>query len=265
MSAVQAAACLRESARIALQHRAPADKCAATDALPSGDAAVFPDRILETPAHLPCRLERPELVSVLKVPKRSVHTVEGRAALLHSIAHIELNAIDLALDIMWRFPHLPKAFYHDWARVAQEEAKHFRLLNDHLAALGYQYGDFPAHNGLWDAAEKSKHDILARLALVPCTLEARGLDASPAVRDKLLSAGDKKGAEILDLILEEEIGHVAIGNRWFHHVCAERGLNPTEHYRALLTEHMPDYRLRAPINVEARKAAGGENGKLLLV
>lgn len=262
---MKAAVGLRECAFIALQHRHPADKCAAADALPCAAEAVVPERIFPSPALLPCRLERPELVSVLKVPKRSVHTVEGRAALLHSIAHIELNAIDLALDIIWRFPHLPVAFYQDWARVAQEEAKHFRLLNDHLEALGYQYGDFPAHSGLWDAAEKSKHDILTRLALVPCTLEARGLDASPAVRDKLLSAGDKKGAEILSLILEEEIGHVAIGNRWFHYICAERGLNPTEHYRALLAQYMPDYRLRAPINVEARKAAGQGNGELLLV
>ncbi len=265
MPEANATNCLRGSALLALQHRAPADKCAAADALPCAAAAVVPETVFPAPLHLPCRLERPELVSVLKVPKRSVHTVEGRAALLHSIAHIELNAIDLALDIMWRFSHLPTAFYQDWARVAQEEAKHFRLLNDHLQILGYTYGDFPAHNGLWDAAEKSKNDILTRLALVPCTLEARGLDASPAVRDKLLSAGDKKGAEILNLILEEEIGHVAIGNRWFHHVCAERGLNPTAHYRALLTEHMPDYRLRAPINVEARKAAGQGNGELLLV
>lgn len=247
---------MRHSALIALQHRAPADKCAAVDALPCAADAVVPETVFQAPPHLPCRLERPELVSVLKVPKRSVHTVEGRAALLHSIAHIEFNAIDLALDIMWRFPNLPVPFYQDWARVAQEEAKHFRLLNTHLEALGYQYGDFPAHNGLWDAAEKSKNDILTRLALVPCTLEARGLDASPAVRDKLLSAGDKKGAEILGLILEEEIGHVAIGNRWFHYICAERGFNPTEHYRALLAEYMPNYRLRAPINVEARKAAG---------
>src|SRR5262249_26426557 len=145
---------------------------------------------------------------------------------IHALAHIELNAIDLALDICWRFPGMPDDFYRQWMGVAQEEALHFELLRDHLRSLGFDYGSFPAHNALWEMAEKTREDLLARLALVPRTLEARGLDASPPLKAKLVSVGDKRAGEILDIILRDEIGHVAIGNHWYRWLCAERGLDP---------------------------------------
>jgi len=163
-----------------------------------------------------------------------MRTPEGRAALLHALAHIEFNAINLALDAVWRFPGQPEAFYLDWLQVAREEALHFELLRDHLRSLGFAYGDFPAHNALWEMAEKTRHDVLARIALVPRTLEARGLDASPAVKRKLLAVGDTKAGEILDVILRDEIGHVAAGNRWYRWLCTRRGL---EQVLAALNRH----------------------------
>jgi uncharacterized ferritin-like protein (DUF455 family) len=184
-----------------------------------------------------------------------VATREGLAALVHSIVHIELNAIDLAADVVWRFAGMPDDFYRDWIGVMREEAAHFELLRDHLATLGYRYGDFPAHNALWEMADRTRHDVLARVALVPRTLEARGLDASPAVRARLASAGDRAGAAIIDRILADEIGHVAIGNRWYAHLCAERGLDPVATY-ASLTSTYDAPRLRGPFNLEARRAAG---------
>lgn len=149
----------------------------------------------------------------------------------------------------------------DWALIAQEEARHFSLLVEHLASLGYGYDDFPAHNGLWDMAQRTEDDVLARLALVPRTLAARGLDASPQVRDKLLSAGDRRGADILALILQEEIGHVAAGNRWYRWLCAERGLDPVTTYTRLAEEHRAP-RLRGPFNLSARRAAGFDEEEL---
>ena len=252
---------LRAKSLSALQIHSPAEKCAATSALRCDDSEVNPAEAFPEPDHLPCRPDRPTLVSVLKVQKRSAHTVEGRAALLHALAHIELNAIDLGLDIVWRFPDMPTQFYIDWAIIAQEEAKHFTLLADHLSGLGYHYGDFPAHTGLWDMADRTKGDLLARLALVPRTLEARGLDASPPVRDKLLSAGDKRGAEILSIILQDEIGHVATGNRWYRWLCNQRRLDPIATYTAL-TEQYSAPKLRGPFNIEARRAAGFDEEEL---
>jgi uncharacterized ferritin-like protein (DUF455 family) len=252
---------LRAHSLSALQIRNPAEKCTATSALWCDQSQVNPAQVLPEPDHLPCRPDRPTLVSVLKVQKRSAHTVEGRAALIHSLAHIELNAVDLGLDIVWRFPDMPKQFYVDWAIVAQEEAKHFTLLAEHLSGLGHQYGDFPAHTGLWDMAERTKGDLLARLALVPRTLEARGLDASPPVRDKLLSAGDKRGAEILAIILQDEIGHVATGNRWYRWLCSQRSIDPIASYKAL-AEHYSAPKLRGPFNLAARRAAGFDEEEL---
>ena len=252
---------LRANSLSALQIHSPAEKCAATSALLCDESEVNAGEVFPEPDHLPCRPERPTLVSVLKVQKRSAHTVEGRAALLHALAHIELNAIDLGLDILWRFPGMPKQFYIEWAIIAQEEAKHFTLLADHLSGLGYQYGDFPAHTGLWDMAERTKANLLARLALVPRTLEARGLDASPPVRDKLLSAGDKRSAEILAIILQDEIGHVATGNRWYRWLCNQRGLDPIASYKALTEQHSAP-KLRGPFNLEARRAAGFDEEEL---
>ncbi len=205
--------------------------------------------------------ERPVLVDPSALPRRSVHSLEGRAALIAALAHIELNAIDLALDLIWRFDGMPVAFYRQWAQVAREEALHFTLLAEHLQTLGHRYGDFPAHNSLWEMAERTRGDLLARLALVPRTLEARGLDASPPIRAKLAAAGDAAGAAILDIILRDEIGHVAIGNHWYRHLCAARGLDPVSTYAELAARYRAP-RLRGPFNLEARRAAGFDEDEL---
>jgi uncharacterized ferritin-like protein (DUF455 family) len=225
-------------------------------AVPFGAGDAWPE-----PPGLPGRPPRPRLVQHTQLKPRSAHTREGRAALLHALAHIELNAIDLALDIVWRFDGLPDAFYGQWLQVAREEALHFELLRDHLATLGFGYGDFDAHDGLWQMAERTRHDLLARLALVPRTLEARGLDASPAVKSKLLAAGDERGGEILDIILRDEIGHVAVGNHWYRWLCAQRGLDPLATYAELATRHGAP-RPRGPFNLEARRAAGFDEAEL---
>jgi len=219
------------------------------------------DVLLATPAGIPGRPARPALVAHQQLAHGSLRTVEGRAALIHSIAHIELNAIDLALDIVWRFPGMPDQFYRDWIQVAKEEALHFTLLRDHLVSLGFDYGDFNAHNALWEMAEKTKGDLLARIALVPRTLEARGLDASPAVKRKLVGAGDLRAGEILDVILRDEIGHVAAGNRWYRYLCEKRGLDPIGTYAELVTRYQAP-KLRAPFNLEARRLAGFEDEEL---
>lgn len=210
---------------------------------------------------IPGRPARPELVPPLAVKHRSMHTVEGRAAMIHALAHIEFNAINLALDAIWRFPGMPDAYYADWLQVASEEALHFSLLAAHLESLGYAYGDFPAHNSLWDMAEKTSGDVLARIALVPRTMEARGLDASPPVRAKLAQAGDHAAAAILDIILRDEIGHVATGNRWFAWLCQTRGLDPIAAYAELAAAYKAPH-LRGPFNMDARRAAGFSEAEL---
>ena len=216
---------------------------------------------LSEPFVLPGRPGRPALVSPAKVPRRSLHTVQGRAALLHAVAHIEFNAINLALDAIWRFERMPDAYYRDWLRVASEEALHFSLLVEHLATLGHAYGDFDAHDGLWTMVEKTKHDIVARMALVPRTLEARGLDATPPMQAKLAQAGDHRAVEILGVILRDEVGHVAIGNRWYRWLCEREGLDPIAHFEHLLvTHHAP--RPKPPFNLDARRRAGFDDDEL---
>jgi uncharacterized ferritin-like protein (DUF455 family) len=227
----------------------------------AGGAPLDTRAVLEAPRGLPGRPLRPVLVDPARVPQRSVHTAEGRAALLHAIAHIEFNAINLALDAVWRFAGLPGDFYRDWLRVAAEEAQHFTLLAEHLRALGHDYGDFDAHDGLWAMAEKTKHDLVARMALVPRTLEARGLDATPAIQRKLARAGDARAVEILDVILRDEVGHVAIGNRWYRWACARDGLDPVAHYDVLAARHGAP-RLKPPFNVAARRAAGFDDDEI---
>jgi len=217
--------------------------------------------VLREPPGLPGRPPRPVLVPPAELKQRSVATKEGRAALIHALSHIELNAVDLALDLVWRFEGLPVTFYAEWVSVARDEARHFQLLHAHLNTLGYAYGDFPAHHGLWEMAEKTKHDLLARLALVPRTLEARGLDASPAIKEKLLSVGDEEGARILDIILGDEIGHVRLGNTWYREICRQRGLEPAVTYAKLAQDHGAP-RLRGPFNLEARRAAGFDEDEL---
>jgi uncharacterized ferritin-like protein (DUF455 family) len=194
-------------------------------------------------------------VPAKEVPTRSPFTLEGRAALLHAICHIEFNAINLALDAVWRFDGMPAEFYLDWLKVASEEGLHFSLLQTHLQSLGHEYGDFAAHDGLWSMCERTAHDIVARMALVPRTLEARGLDATPPIQAKLTRAGDVRAVEILDIILRDEVGHVAIGNRWFHHLCQARGLDAATLYPILVQQYQAP-RLKPPYNVEARRKAG---------
>jgi uncharacterized ferritin-like protein (DUF455 family) len=214
-----------------------------------------PDAMLDEPAQLPGRPDRPLLVAPSRLARRSTFTVGGRAALLHALAHIEFNAINLALDAIWRFAGMPEAFYVDWARVASEEAHHFGLLAGYLSSLGHRYGDFDAHDGLWEMAEQTRHDVIARMALVPRTLEARGLDVTPAMRSRFARAGDAHAVEILDLILRDEIGHVAIGNRWFRWSCERARVDPIEHYELLAMRHHAPVP-RPPFNREARAAAG---------
>ena len=222
------------------------------------DAAAM----LEEPAALPGRPAQPRLVPHVALARRSPFTPAGRAALLHSVAHIEFNAINLALDAVWRFPGMPDAYYRDWIGVAAEEALHFTLLREHLRdSLGHDYGDFDAHDGLWTMVERTKHDLVARMALVPRTLEARGLDATPPMQAKLAKAGDARAVEILDVILRDEVGHVAIGNRWYRWLCARDGLDPLDHY-ALLAQRHEAPRPRPPFNLEARRRAGFEADEL---
>ena len=213
---------------------------------------------------IPGKPEKPELVAPLQLPKRSMRTVEGRAALIHALAHIEFNAINLALDAIWRFDNMPENYYTDWLKVASEEAYHFSLLNTHLQTLGYEYGDFSGHNSLWEMVDRTKNDVLARMALVPRTMEARGLDATPSTRNKFAQVGDFKMAEILDIILHDEIGHVAIGNAWYNWLCTERNLEPIATFKSLCIEYSAP-KLKPPFNLEARRSAGFSEVELALL
>jgi uncharacterized ferritin-like protein (DUF455 family) len=201
------------------------------------------------------RPQRPVLAPPGSMPRRELNGPEGHAALIHALAHIEFTAVNLALDAVYRFPGLPADYYGDWLRVAAEEALHFGLLRDHLLKMGRDYGDFPAHEGLWDLARKTAHDPLARMALVPRLMEARGLDATPGIQNKLRGFGDRAGAAILDIILRDEVGHVASGDHWFRHLCAQRGLAPEPTYRRLVMESDAP-KPRGPFNESARLAAG---------
>ena len=206
----------------------------------------------------PGRPDQPLLQNPQHVPQRSVHTDKGLAALVHSVCHIEFNAINLALDAVWRFAGLPPAYYQDWLRVAYEESTHFKLLQNLLGKMGHAYGDFAAHDGLWSMCEKTADDVLARMALVPRTLEARGLDATPLIQAKLLLSPSPHAAafqSVLETILRDEVGHVAIGNHWFRYLCAEQGLDPLTHYPLLVQRHAAP-RLKPPFNTPARLAAG---------
>lgn len=256
---------MRRLALTALCEREPGAKVAAVGTVraryEAGDAVCRPDERIEESALVPGRPAKPELVEPRSLRHRGMQTEEGRAVLLHAIAHIEFNAINLALDAVWRFAGMPEAFYADWLRVAVEEAHHFGLLQARLVEFGHTYGDFPAHDGLWDMCARTRDDVLARMALVPRTLEARGLDASPPIRARLVQAGDVASAAILDVILRDEIGHVRIGNRWFRYLCDARGLEPHETY-ARLAEQYRAPRLRGPLNFEARREAGFDEEEL---
>ena len=208
-----------------------------------------------TKLDLPGRPEKPELVPPLEVPKRKMDTVEGRASLLHSLAHIEFNAINLALDAIWRFPDMPEQYYADWLKVAKEEAHHFTLVTEYIQSFGYSYGDFQAHNSLWEMVERTQDSVIARMALVPRTMEARGLDAVPMIRDRFKQIKDAQAVEILDIILRDEIGHVFVGNYWFNFLCSKASLSPISTYRDLAKQYRAP-KLRGPFNLNARKQAG---------
>ncbi|MQA18405.1 ferritin-like domain-containing protein [Rugamonas rivuli] len=250
---------LRAYALHCLLESDPGAKVAAVAAMAAasqaGQCGLDPAAALQAHGAIPGRPDKPELVPPLSVGRRSMATVEGRAMLIHALAHIEFNAVNLALDALWRFPDLPMEYYIDWLRVSAEEATHFAMLAAHLQTLGYSYGDFPAHDSLWEMVGKTTEDVLARMALVPRTLEARGLDAIPPLRAKLAQAGDREAAAILDIILRDEVGHVEIGNRWYNYLCQQRGLEPRATYAELAVRYKAPTP-RGPFNVEARLKAG---------
>jgi uncharacterized ferritin-like protein (DUF455 family) len=243
----------------------PSEKAAQARALADAAAAFsIADEAPQPTPPLPGRPARPRLIHPARVPRRSPSKPEGLAALLHAIAHIEFNAINLALDAAWRFDGMPREFYLDWTRVAGEEAYHFNLLADHLATLGHVYGDFDAHDGLWSMCEKTKDDIVARMALVPRTLEARGLDATPQIQDKLRQVNTPpalRAVGILDVILRDEVGHVAIGNHWYKWLCERDGIDPIATYPQLVRRYAAP-KLHPPFNQEARRRAGFSDDEL---
>ncbi|MBS0589942.1 MAG: ferritin-like domain-containing protein [Proteobacteria bacterium] len=213
------------------------------------------------PIRQPGRPARPHLVSPRELPPRGLGTTEGRAALVHAVAHIEFNAIDLAWDAVYRFRGMPQAYYRDWAQVAADETRHFRLLSARLAELGHVYGDFDAHNGLWEMAVKTSESCLERMALVPRVLEARGLDVTPGMIARLRGANDARTIDILEIILREEVAHVAAGSRWFAWCCVREGVDAQATFLRLIAEHARNA-VKPPFNIPARLSAGFEQGEL---
>jgi uncharacterized ferritin-like protein (DUF455 family) len=256
---------LHATAKRCLDARDPAEKLRLTHAtwaaLQAGE--LHPDLASPTPEPIgtPGRPERPQLVPQRQVPHRGLGTPEGRAALVHAVAHIEFNAINLAWDAVYRFRGMPADYYRDWARCANDEARHFALLSTRLTELGHTYGDFDAHNGLWEMAEKTAHHDTARMALVPRVLEARGLDVTPGMIERLRAVGDEHTIAILEVILREEVAHVAAGTRWFRWCCERDGLEPRETFLDLLRDYM-GRNLRGPFNRPARLEAGFDEDEL---
>ena len=209
------------------------------------------------PPDRPARPPAPELLDPRDVPRRRPGSEQGRAALLHAVAHIELNAVDLHWDVIARFAHvpMPPGFYDDWVRAADEEAKHFGLMADCLEARGLHYGALPAHAGMWRAAEDTAHDLMARLAVVPMVLEARGLDVTPGMIDLFAKHGEDLAVEALRTIYAEEVGHVAYGSKWFHFLCGRHERDPKDVFHALVREHFHGA-LKPPFNEEKRAEAG---------
>ena len=250
---------LFDAARGCLDAASPEDKVACTfaaaSAFASGELTIPHAAPAPEPIRTPGRPATPKLVHPRELPRRGLGTPEGRAAFIHAIAHIEFNAIDLAWDAVYRFRDLPHAYYADWVSVANDEARHFSLLRARLREFRHDYGDFDAHNGLWEMAEKTADDGLARMALVPRVLEARGLDVTPAMIVKLRALGDDATADILATILREEIAHVAAGSSWFRWFCEQAGVDPQARFLELLAEYAQGS-LRGPFNHEARRAAG---------
>lgn len=247
------------TARACLEHASPEEKIALTRqafaALGAGRLSLADDDVAPAAIAAPGRPQRPRLVLPRDVPQRGLGTEEGRAALVHAVAHIEFNAINLAWDAVYRFRGMPDDYYRDWVGVAHDEARHFSMLSARLAQLGHAYGDFAAHNGLWEMATKTSDSCLARMALVPRVLEARGLDVTPGMIARLRTVGDDATADILVVILREEVPHVAAGTRWFRFCCEREGCDPAAAFIELLHEYVPTG-LRGPFNLDARRAAG---------
>ncbi|WP_426287341.1 ferritin-like domain-containing protein [Luteibacter sp. E-22] len=256
---------LHAAARRCLDAADPAEKVRlsfeAWASLQAGELMPDPSSPPARPIALPGRPERPRLVPSREVAQRGLGTAEGRAALVHAIAHIEFNAIDLAWDAVYRFRGKPLSYYRDWASCANDEARHFTMLSSRLAELGHVYGDFDAHNGLWEMAEKTAHSDTARMALVPRVLEARGLDVTPGMMERLRRQGDERTVTILEVILREEVAHVAAGTRWFHWCCERDGIEPETTFAQLLADYM-NGSLRGPFNLDARRAAGFSESEL---
>jgi uncharacterized ferritin-like protein (DUF455 family) len=247
-----------ENAAHCLAISSPESKCCAvTDlwmAIQTGNYSFDPHTPV-TPIGVAGHPEKPDLVDPSQVKRRRLGSEKGRAALVHAITHIEFNAINLALDAVYRFREMPLQYYLDWISVAADEARHFQLLSTRLQSMGFSYGDFPAHNGLWEMAQKTADDCLKRMALVPRVLEARGLDVTPGMIERLTTAGDDETVRILRIILEEEVRHVEIGSHWFRSCCDQRGLEPESTFLNLLKEYFSGS-LRGPFNIPARIQAG---------
>ncbi len=229
--------------------------------LQDGLLSIDSDELLNTHDIIPGRPLKPEIVLAELVPKRGFGNMKDQAALFHAIAHIEFNAINLAWDAVSRFNNMPDQYYKDWAKVGQEEALHFCMLKEHLNKYGYDYGDFAAHDGLWQMAERTKQDPLVRMAMVPRVLEARGLDVTPGMIKKFENIGDDKAVKMLSKIYEDEIGHVKIGSRWFNYLCQQRSLDSKDTFRELIGQYFPDG-LRGPFNLNARQDAGFSSSEL---
>lgn len=238
-----------------LLEKDPQLKCRAATQLCADDLALTDGDLAPQDVRVPGQPPQPERVPPAQVPQRKLGGPEGRERMLHAFAHIEFNAINLALDAAYRFRQMPQEFVHDWLLVASEEAKHFQLLNAYLSELGTPYGHYPAHNGLWDMVQKTRHDVLHRMALVPRVMEARGLDVTPGMMQRFGQLNDQRAVSILQVIYEDEVGHVAIGNRWYHYCCEQRGVEPRGTFQALIREYF-DGRLRGPFNYPARQKAG---------
>lgn len=258
---------LRQLALEALIIKSPADKRLAVTNLCrdffSGKVKLDSHKLFPAVTEdIPGKPDKPTLVNPLSVKKRSMNSLEGRAALIHALAHIEFNAINLALDAVWRFNNLPETYYSDWLRIAQEESYHFELLSSYLAGIGYAYGAFEAHNSLWEMVEKTKANPLARMALVPRTMESRGLDALPLIRQRFIQIKDQEMTRILKVILDDEVGHVQVGNRWFNYLCKQKDIDPIEIYKQLVIDYKAPT-LKGPFNIEGRKAAGFTDQELV--
>lgn len=250
---------LHTAAKRCLDATDPAEKLRLThatwQAFLAGELHPDPSSPAPSPIGAPGRPARPLLVNARQVPQRGLGSPEGRAALVHAVAHIEFNAINLAWDAVYRYRGKPDDYYRDWASCAHDEARHFELLAGRLTELGHAYGDFDAHDGLWAMAEKTAHHDTARMALVPRVLEARGLDVTPGMIDRLRHLGDEATVAILEVILREEVAHVAAGTRWYRHCCERDGIDPIDSFFGFLRDYM-GVSLRGPFNLPARREAG---------